>query len=83
MAKKKTTFDVKSHILVPKHTKLSQKDTKDLFERLKITVKELPKISMKDPAIQNLEVKPGDVIKVERASPTAGRTVYYRGVVGE
>ena len=61
MAKKKTTFDVKTHILVPKHVKLSQKDKKELFERLNITIKELPKISVKDPVIQDMGVEVGDV----------------------
>jgi len=80
---KKLQFDVKSHVLVPKHSKLSQKDKKELFTRLNITIKELPKISVKDAAIKELGVEPGDVIKIERPSPTAGHAVYYRGVSNE
>ena len=81
--KKKSTFNVATHELVPKHSKLSQKDTKELFERLNITIKELPKISVKDPAIQSLDPKSGDIIKIERTSQTAGKAIYYRGVVSE
>jgi DNA-directed RNA polymerase subunit H len=84
MAKrKKTSFDVKTHNLVPKHTKLSQKEKKDLFTKLNITLRELPKISKNDPAIQDLDVQIGDVIRITRPSATAGHAVFYRGVVSE
>jgi DNA-directed RNA polymerase subunit H len=81
--RKKTTFDVKTHILVPKHSKLSQKEKKDLFTKLNITQRELPKISKNDPAIQELNVEIGDVIKIVRPSATAGQAIFYRGVVSE
>ena len=74
-------FEPKNHILVPKHSKLSETEKKQLFEKYNISLKELPKILKKDPAIADLKVKEGDVIKIERNSPTAGKTVYYRGVV--
>jgi len=83
MAKKKIKFDVTTHILVPKHTKLNKTDTKKLFERLNISIKELPKISIKDPTVAPLNVEPGDVVKITRPSPTAGVATYYRGVVNE
>ena len=81
--KKKLKYDVTKHDRVPKHSKLSQKDLKTLCEKLKITVKNLPKISLKDPAIKSLGASEGDVIKIERSSPTSGNTVYYRGVINE
>ena len=74
-------FEPKNHILVPRHSKLSETEKKQLFEKYNISLKELPKILKKDPAIADLKVKEGDVIKIERNSPTAGKTVYYRGVV--
>jgi DNA-directed RNA polymerase subunit H len=84
MAKrKKTTFDVKTHTLVPKHAKLSQKETKELFAKLNITVRDLPKISINDTAIEGLEVKAGDIVKIIRSSPTAGTAIFYRGVINE
>jgi DNA-directed RNA polymerase subunit H len=52
-----------------------------LFEKYNISIKELPKISRKDPAIEHLDAKEGDIIRIERESLTAGKTVYYRGVV--
>ncbi len=76
-------FDVTKHELVPKHSKASEAEQAKLFEKFSIEKKQLPKITISDPAIQKLDVKEGDVIKVKRASPTAGETVYYRLVVRE
>jgi len=71
------------HTLIPKHEKISEADKQQLFEKYKITFKELPKISMKDPAIRQFDVKVGDVIKITRHSPTAGVAIFYRGVANE
>jgi len=71
---------VSKHILIPKHTKLGEKEKKDLLKKYNISLKELPKILKDDPAIASLNVKPGDVIKVIRKSPTAGEAIFYRGV---
>ena len=72
---------VSKHTLIPKHSKLSDKDKKELFERYNITIKELPRIKNSDPAIASLNAKPGDVIKIERKSLTAGKSLFYRGVI--
>lgn len=69
------------HVLVPTHIKLSQKEKQELFEKYNISLRELPKISKRDPAIRHLDVEEGDVIKVMRQSPTAGESVFYRGVI--
>ena len=83
MVKKKINFDVKTHILVPKHIKISQKEKKELFNKLNITIKELPKIFVTDPVLADMNVEVGDIIKIIRQSPTAGEAIYYRGVVNE
>ena len=75
------TFDISKHLLVPKHSKLSDSEKKNLFEKYSIGVKELPKIHISDPAIEKLSVKLGDVIKIERESKTAGSTSYFRVVI--
>ncbi|NQU98624.1 DNA-directed RNA polymerase subunit H [Candidatus Woesearchaeota archaeon] len=80
MAAKK---DKLTHILVPVHLKLSDKDKKALMEKYNVDIKELPKISIKDPAISHLDAKERDVIKIIRKSSTAGETVFYRGVINE
>lgn len=80
---KKSNFDVSKHMLVPEHKKLNQKEKKELLEKNEMSFANLPKISLNDPAIASLKVSEGDVIKIERKSPTAGNTVYYRGVISE
>ena len=85
MAKSKSTakskLDVKKHLLVPKHSKLSDKDKKRLLEKFHVTFNELPKISLKDPAIIDLKLKQGDLVRIERPSKTASRSIFYRTVI--
>ena len=78
---KKTTFDVTKHLLVPKHVKLSDNEKIALLKKYKITLRELPRISMKDPAIINMKLSTNDVIKIIRLSNIAGESVFYRRVV--
>ncbi|MBI4450360.1 DNA-directed RNA polymerase subunit H [Candidatus Woesearchaeota archaeon] len=73
-------FDPTKHELVPKHSKASDKEKKDILERYQITLRELPKILATDPAIQHLDVKEGDLVKITRASQTAGESTYYRRI---
>jgi DNA-directed RNA polymerase subunit H len=68
---------------VPVHVKLSEKEAQELLSMHKITIKELPKIFIDDPAIRHLGVKENDIIKIIRNSPTAGKSVFYRGVIDE
>jgi len=77
----KQSFEIKKHVLVPKHSKLSEKDKKDLISKYNISVYDLPLIKKNDSAIKDLEVKAGDVIKIVRQSPTAGESLFYRCVV--
>ena len=77
----KTEIDLTKHVLIPKHTKLSDKEKQELFEKYGVSIKELPKISKDDPAIASLDIKPSDVIKIIRKSPISGESVFYRGAV--
>ncbi|MGV8162635.1 MAG: DNA-directed RNA polymerase subunit H [Candidatus Nanoarchaeia archaeon] len=74
---------IMEHMLVPMHSKLSDKDAQELLKFHNITIKELPKIYIDDPAIRHLEVKENDIVKITRNSPTAGKSVFYRGVIDE
>ena len=78
MAKK---FEVTKHILVPKHSKLSERELKEIMDKYSLTLRELPRILVSDPAIEDLSVKEGDVVKITRNSPTAGEIFFYRRVV--
>ncbi len=81
IAEKEKDFDISQHVLVPKHTKLSDKEKIELMEKYKITLKDLPRISMKDPAISHLDITTEDIIKIERPSLTSKTTVFFRKVV--
>lgn len=77
----KAKFDPTNHKLVPKHEKLSEKAKKEVLDKYNLTLQDLPKILKNDPALQNLDVKVGDVIKITRKSATSGETHYFRGVI--
>jgi DNA-directed RNA polymerase subunit H len=86
MAKRKKTksadkLEIKNHILVPKHEKCSETEKKAMLKRYDCELKDLPKISIDDAALYNLDVKPGDLIKITRISPTAGKTFFFRVVI--
>jgi len=81
MARKKIPILVKEHELIPKHVKLDPKQRAALLKGLKITTRELPKISKLDNGIATLEPEEGDVIKIIRKSPTSGETIFYRVVL--
>ena len=78
--RKKLGFKVEDHILVPKHSKLSDNQKEELLKKYSITIKELPQININDPSIQDLSIKAGDVVKIERESATAGKVLYFRAV---
>jgi len=79
MAKKK--IDITKHVLVPKHEKVSEKEKAEVLEKFSVLAADMPRIRKKDPAIKHLSCKTGDMIRIDRASPTAGETVFYRVVV--
>ena len=76
-------FEVANHILVPKHEKLSEEEGKKLLQKYNITKLQLPRISKKDPAIKELGLKPGEIVKITRNSETAGKTAFFRLVIDE
>jgi DNA-directed RNA polymerase subunit H (RpoH/RPB5) len=63
------------HILQPKHTKLSAKESDELLKKLNISKAQLPKILSDDPALPE-GCNVGDIIKIDRSSG-----VYYRVAV--
>lgn len=81
MATKKNQVLVPDHAFVPKHEIVSKEDAEQVLSKFNCKPTELPLIFVNDPAILGLGVKPGDLIKITRQSPTAGESLYYRYVV--
>jgi DNA-directed RNA polymerase subunit H len=81
MATKKNQVLVPDHIYVPKHEIIPKQEAQQVLEKYNCNPTELPLIFVTDPAILGLGVKPGDMIKITRKSPTAGTSFYYRYVV--
>ena len=73
--------DVTKHALVPKHIKISDKEKDELLKKYGITKLQLPRISVKDPAIKHLELKKGEIVKITRKSETTNHSDYYRVVI--
>ncbi len=69
------------HRLVPKHIILNKKDTEEILKKYHVEAFQFPYIKMSDPALEALGPKVGDLVKIERKSPTAGEAVAYRYVI--
>ena len=80
-SKPSEVLDVSNHVLVPKHEKCSETEKKALLKKYNVEIKDLPKISINDAAIVDMNLQPGDVVKVTRDSATAGTTIFYRVVI--
>ena len=81
MSKKKESFSVFDHVLVPKHEIVPDSEVEAVLAGLRIGSKDrLPKILQTDPCVKALGAKRGDLIRILRKEPT-GDVVYYRVVV--
>jgi len=74
-------FDVGQHVLVPKHEILSKEKAQEVLQRYKIFPHQLPLIKSSDSAAKAIGAKSGDILKITRNSPTAGKDVVYRYVI--
>ena len=81
MVTKKDINLAPNHVLAPKHEIMQIKEAEQVLEKYHCKSIELPLIFVSDPAIVGLGVKPGDMIKITRKSPTAGESFYYRYVI--
>lgn len=81
LATKKSHVLVPDHVYVPKHEIISKKEAEEVLKKFNCKPTEMPLIFSNDPAIIGLGVKPGDMIKITRKSPTAGESTYFRYVV--
>lgn len=75
------SFDLFGHEIVPPHVIAEEAEIQLVLEHYGIKKTHLPRIQSRDPAARVLGARPGQVIRVERLSPTAGLSYYYRLVV--
>jgi DNA-directed RNA polymerase subunit H len=76
-----SSFDLFDHELVPMHIIAEDSEVQLVLDHFRIDKKQLPRIYASDPAARVLGARPGQVVRIERESPTAGKTYYYRFVV--
>jgi DNA-directed RNA polymerase subunit H len=81
LATKKSHVLVPDHVYVPKHEIMTKKEAEEVLKKFNCKPTEMPLIFANDPAIIGLGVKPGDMIRITRKSPTAGESTYFRYVV--
>lgn len=74
-------FNIKTHVLVPVHKKISNEEKEELLKKYNLSFKQLPKILSNDSALEGLEVVSGDVVQIIRKSIDLGEVPYYRVVV--
>nr|XP_027198057.1 DNA-directed RNA polymerases I, II, and III subunit RPABC1-like [Dermatophagoides pteronyssinus] len=71
-------FNITKHCYVPTHVKLTEQEKEVLLDSYKIKDVMLPRISQHDAVARYLGLVRGDVVKIIRASESAGRYVTYR-----
>ena len=75
------SFNIFDHEFVPKHEILTAEERKKLLAEYKVNPYQLPEIKASDPAITAIGARPGDIVRIVRKSPTAGKYIAYRYVV--
>jgi len=74
-------FNIFEHVLVPVHQILTEEEKEEVLGKYRVKAYQLPRIRTSDPVARAIGAKPGDIVRIIRNSPTAGRYVSYRYVV--
>jgi DNA-directed RNA polymerase subunit H len=81
LSSEKKILKITDHIYQPKHEILPKEQGEDVLRKYNTKPNQLPYILRSDKGIDDLDPRPGDIIKITRKSPTSGESVYYRYVV--
>lgn len=81
MSSEKKVMKITNHIFQPRHEILSKNEAQEVLKKYNTKPSQLPYIMLSDKGLEDLDVRPGDIIKITRKSSTAGESVYYRYVV--
>ncbi|NOJ28843.1 MAG: DNA-directed RNA polymerase subunit H [Nitrososphaeraceae archaeon] len=81
MSSEKKIVRITNHIFQPKHEIIQKSEAELVLKKYHVKTNQMPYILSSDKAIEDLDVRPGDIIKITRKSPTSGESVYYRYVV--
>lgn len=74
-------FNILDHELVPKHEVLKPEEAVEVLKSLGVRPDQLPYLRASDPVARAIGAKPGDVVRIIRKSPTAGKIIVYRFVI--
>jgi DNA-directed RNA polymerase subunit H len=75
------SFNLFDHEFVPKHEILTSDEREKILAKYRVKPYQLPRINASDPAAKAIGARPGDMIRIIRESPTAGKYFAYRYVV--
>lgn len=74
-------FKPLEHRMVPMHEILEKNDLEQTLSEYNINKEQMPKIRVTDPVAVSIKAKVGDVVRITRISPTAGKAIFYRLVI--
>ena len=75
------SFNIFGHALVPRHEIVSMEEREKLLNKYRVQPYQLPRLKASDPGAKAIGAKPGDIVRILRESPTAGKYTSYRYVV--
>lgn len=81
MSAEKKIVKITDHMYQPRHEILPRPEASTVLKQYNAKPSQLPYIMLSDKGLQDLDVRPGDIIKITRKSATSGESVYYRYVV--
>lgn len=77
----KKLSSIMNHLIVPIHEIVQEEEAEEILKKFGGKKEKFPQILLSDPVIEELGAKKGDLIRITRESPTAGKAVYYRMVI--